>query len=105
MTIPADVKSTMLTNFHTYLLDPDWKYMDSKEKDRMVLEDFPTVCFFLLRSLSIVNHWIISCIRLVHEAFQLLTVVTTAFFIFGISALMLLIGYQKGHNICKILLY
>ena len=44
VTIPADVKSTMLTNFHTYLLDPDWKYMESKEKDRIVLEDFPVVC-------------------------------------------------------------
>jgi len=45
VTIPRDVKSTMLTNFHTYLLDPDWKYTGSKEKDRIVLEDFPVVCF------------------------------------------------------------
>jgi len=45
VTIPADVKSTMLRNFHTYLLDPDWKYMQSTEKDRIVLEDFPVVCW------------------------------------------------------------
>ena len=47
VTIPADMKTTMLTNFHTYLLDPDWKFMDSKEKDRIVLEDFPVVCVLL----------------------------------------------------------
>ena len=44
VTIPADIKSTMLRNFHTYLLDPNWKYMESTEKDRIVLEDFPVVC-------------------------------------------------------------
>lgn len=43
VTIPCDVKTTMLTNFHTYLLDPEWKYMESKEKDRIVLEDFPVI--------------------------------------------------------------
>jgi len=50
VTIAADVKSTMLRNFHTYLLDPDWKYMGSTETDRIVLEDFPVVClsFFSL---------------------------------------------------------
>ena len=47
VTIPADVKSTMLCNFHTYLLDPDWKYLYSTEKDRIVLEDFPVVCCHL----------------------------------------------------------
>jgi len=48
VTIPRDVKSTMLTNFHTYLMDPEWKYMESKEKDRIVLEDFPVVCFLFV---------------------------------------------------------
>jgi len=48
VTIPHDIKSTMLTNFHTYLLDPKWKYTESKEKDRIVLEDFPVVCFHFL---------------------------------------------------------
>jgi len=51
VTIPHDVKSTMLTNFHTYLLDPDWKYMDSKDKDcGILLKEFYVVCFFLLCS-------------------------------------------------------
>jgi len=45
VSIPTDIKSTMLKDFHTYLLDPDWKYMESTEKDKIVLEDFPVVCF------------------------------------------------------------
>jgi len=48
VSIPADVKSTMLRNFHSYLLDPDWKYMDSTEKDKVVLEDFPVVSFIVM---------------------------------------------------------
>jgi len=48
VSIPADVKSTMLQNFHSYLLDPNWKYMDSTEKDKVVLEDFPVVSFILM---------------------------------------------------------
>jgi len=48
VTIAADVKSTMLRNFHTYLLDPNWKYMGSTERDRIVLEDFPVVCLSFL---------------------------------------------------------
>lgn len=43
MSIPLDVKVPMLHEFHSYLYQPDWKYMESKEKDRQVLEDFPTV--------------------------------------------------------------
>ncbi|XP_071588794.1 squalene synthase-like [Heliangelus exortis] len=43
MTISLEVKVPMLHKFHTYLYQPDWKYMESKEKDRQVLEDFPTV--------------------------------------------------------------
>lgn len=43
MTISLDVKVPMLHEFHSYLYQPDWKYMESKEKDRQVLEDFPTV--------------------------------------------------------------
>jgi len=49
VSIPTDVKTTMLTNFHTYLLNPDWKYLDSTEKDRIVLEDFPVVSFLDLQ--------------------------------------------------------
>lgn len=43
MTISLDVKVPMLHEFHSYLYQPEWKYMESKEKDRQVLEDFPTV--------------------------------------------------------------
>jgi len=67
VTIPVDVKSTMLTNFHTYLVDADWKYMGSTEKDRMVLEHFPVVCLvfalfhicinFYLLALAVWHFW------------------------------------------------
>lgn len=55
MTISLDVKVPMLHEFHSYLYQPEWKYMESKEKDRQVLEDFPTVrrpppCFSCLVS-------------------------------------------------------
>ena len=43
MTIPNDVKISILKSFHTYLYDSHWRYMDSKERDRAVLEDFPQV--------------------------------------------------------------
>lgn len=43
MTISVEKKVPLLHNFHSYLYEPDWRYMESKEKDRQVLEDFPTV--------------------------------------------------------------
>ncbi|KAM4770730.1 squalene synthase isoform 2-T2 [Rhinophrynus dorsalis] len=43
MTITLETKIPMLHNFHTYLYDSEWRYMESKEKDRQVLEDFPTI--------------------------------------------------------------
>uniref|UniRef100_A0A8C2SP33 Squalene synthase n=1 Tax=Coturnix japonica TaxID=93934 RepID=A0A8C2SP33_COTJA len=43
MTISLDVKVPMLIEFHSYLYQPEWKYMESKEKHRQVLEDFPTI--------------------------------------------------------------
>ncbi|XP_061481779.1 squalene synthase isoform X2 [Rhineura floridana] len=43
MTINLETKVPMLHNFHSYLYQPDWKFMDSKEKDKQVLEDFPTI--------------------------------------------------------------
>ncbi|XP_011665372.2 squalene synthase isoform X3 [Strongylocentrotus purpuratus] len=43
MTIPLKDKVQMLQNFYKNLESPDWKYMDSKDKDRIVLEDFPTI--------------------------------------------------------------
>lgn len=43
MTIPLKSKVPLLKSFHTKLYDPDWKYMESREKDKIVLQDFPTV--------------------------------------------------------------
>eukprot|EP00118_Oscarella_pearsei_P025097 m.307505 g.307505 ORF g.307505 m.307505 type:complete len:420 (+) comp42363_c0_seq1:159-1418(+) len=43
MTIPLDVKVPLLKTFYTHLEEPDWKYMDSQEKDRVVLEKFPAI--------------------------------------------------------------
>ncbi|XP_015280107.1 PREDICTED: squalene synthase isoform X2 [Gekko japonicus] len=43
MTINLETKVPMLENFHSYLYQPDWKFMESKEKHRRVLEDFPTI--------------------------------------------------------------
>ena len=43
MTIPNDIKIPMLKNFHKNLLDPDWKFMESKDKDAIVLQEFPHV--------------------------------------------------------------
>lgn len=43
MTISIEKKIPLLHNFHSYLYEPDWRFTESKEKDRQVLEDFPTV--------------------------------------------------------------
>ncbi|ESP03225.1 hypothetical protein LOTGIDRAFT_56072, partial [Lottia gigantea] len=43
MTIPMPVKIPMLKSFYKNLYDKNWKFMESKEKDRLVLEDFPTI--------------------------------------------------------------
>ncbi|KAM7140951.1 squalene synthase isoform 3-T3 [Molossus nigricans] len=43
MTISIEKKVPLLHNFHSYLYEPDWRFMESKEKDRQVLEDFPTI--------------------------------------------------------------
>lgn len=45
MTINLEVKVPMLQNFHSYLYEPNWCFMESKERDRQVLEDFPTISF------------------------------------------------------------
>lgn len=50
MTISVEKKVPLLHNFHSYLYEPDWRYMESKEKDRQVLEDFPTVAELQLSS-------------------------------------------------------
>ncbi|XP_041106595.1 squalene synthase isoform X2 [Polyodon spathula] len=43
MSIPLDKKVPMLHNFNSYLFQPDWSFSESQEKDRQVLEDFPTI--------------------------------------------------------------
>ncbi|XP_074847592.1 squalene synthase-like isoform X2 [Carettochelys insculpta] len=43
MTINLETKVPMLHDFHSYLYQTDWRYMESKEKDKQVLEDFPTI--------------------------------------------------------------
>uniref|UniRef100_A0A3B4FPC2 Squalene synthase n=1 Tax=Pundamilia nyererei TaxID=303518 RepID=A0A3B4FPC2_9CICH len=43
MTIPLDKKVPMLNDFHTFLYQDEWCFMESQEKDRQVLEDFPTI--------------------------------------------------------------
>lgn len=48
MTIPLDVKVPMLKTFYTHLDDTQWSYNDSKEKDRIVLEDFTAVSTFIV---------------------------------------------------------
>ncbi|KAM4712562.1 LOW QUALITY PROTEIN: squalene synthase [Anableps anableps] len=43
LTIPLEKKVPMLNNFHTYLYQEEWCFTESHEKDRQVLEDFPTI--------------------------------------------------------------
>ncbi|XP_076457035.1 squalene synthase-like isoform X2 [Babylonia areolata] len=43
MTIPNDIKIPMLKSFYRNLQDKTWCFNHSKEKDRIVLEDFPTI--------------------------------------------------------------
>ncbi len=43
MTIPLEKKVLLLKEFHTYLYQPEWKFTESQEKDKAVLEDFPAV--------------------------------------------------------------
>ena len=43
MTIPVEKKVVLLREFHTHLYEPEWRYMNSQEKDKAVLEEFPTV--------------------------------------------------------------
>lgn len=49
MSIPLDRKVPMLNDFHTYLYQDEWCFTESQEKDRKVLEDFPTVSCVELR--------------------------------------------------------
>ncbi|XP_072263458.1 squalene synthase-like isoform X1 [Pyxicephalus adspersus] len=59
MTISLETKIPMLHNFHTFLYQADWRFMDSKEKDRQVLADFPTISLEF-RNLAVVYQEVIA---------------------------------------------
>lgn len=46
MNIPVAKKVAMLKEFHTYLYQRDWRFMESSEKDKAVLEEFSVVRTF-----------------------------------------------------------
>ncbi|KAI0032962.1 isoprenoid synthase domain-containing protein [Vararia minispora EC-137] len=48
MTLPNDVKMPLLRSFHQKILSPGWNFTDSKEKDAVVLVEFPNVTEELL---------------------------------------------------------
>lgn len=43
MTIPNDVKLPLLRALHTKLYEPGWTFKESKEKDKIVLEEFDAI--------------------------------------------------------------
>ncbi|XP_059153463.1 squalene synthase-like [Physella acuta] len=43
MTIPANVKYSILRTFVTIVKDPNWRYTQSQDKDAVVLEQFPCI--------------------------------------------------------------
>ena len=43
MNIPIKKKVAMLKEFHTHLYEKEWRFMESSEEDKAVLEDFPAV--------------------------------------------------------------
>ncbi|XP_042298532.1 squalene synthase-like isoform X2 [Sceloporus undulatus] len=47
MTINLETKIPMLQNFHSYLYQPDWRFMDSNEKHKQVLENFQMYCYYV----------------------------------------------------------
>jgi len=48
MTLPEEKKIPMLKSFYKNLYDTKWCFMESNEKDKMVLEEFPVVIVYLL---------------------------------------------------------
>ena len=46
MNIPVEKKTAMLKEFHKHLYEEEWTFMESSEKDKAVLEEFPTVRTF-----------------------------------------------------------
>uniref|UniRef100_H9GM10 Squalene synthase n=1 Tax=Anolis carolinensis TaxID=28377 RepID=H9GM10_ANOCA len=43
MTISLETKIPILQKFHSYLYQPEWRFMGSNDKDKQILEDFPTI--------------------------------------------------------------
>ena len=43
MNIPVEKKTAMLKEFHKHLYEEEWRFMESSEKDKAVLEEFPKV--------------------------------------------------------------
>ncbi|XP_048842084.1 squalene synthase isoform X3 [Brienomyrus brachyistius] len=43
MSISLEKKVPLLQDFHSFLYQPEWRFTESQEKDRQVLEDFPTI--------------------------------------------------------------
>ena len=43
MNIPVEKKVAMLKEFHKHLSEEEWRFMESSEKDKAVLEEFPKV--------------------------------------------------------------
>lgn len=43
MTIPYSRKIPLLKQFYKHLYEPEWRFTQSKEKDKAVLEEFPKV--------------------------------------------------------------
>ena len=43
MNIPVEKKTAMLKEFHKHLYEEEWRFMESTEKDKAVLEEFPKV--------------------------------------------------------------
>ena len=46
MNIPVEKKTAMLKEFHKHLYQEEWTFMESSEKDKAVLEEFPKVRTF-----------------------------------------------------------
>ena len=51
MNIPVEKKVAMLKEFHKHLYEEEWTFMESSEKDKAVLEEFPKVRYSLMFSI------------------------------------------------------
>ena len=67
MNIPVEKKTAMLKEFHKHLYDEEWQFMESTEKDKAVLEEFPTVSvqFYASRAPQLVscNYYVCVCVH------------------------------------------